>query len=85
MSELFDAQMGEGKSPRLKWLEKHGLKTHDYGAAFVSPETGHEFGRWTCYLESDYYTFSKWANGETEADAIADWARLNGVRLWNEE
>lgn len=86
MSELFDAQMVEGKSPRLRWMEKHNLVTHDFGEGGESPETGMEYKRWVCRVqEPDLTERDCGAQGDTEADAIADWANRNNVRLWNEE
>ena len=77
MSELFDAQMIEGKSPRMKWLEKHGIKTAEAFDEFYDEI------RWSACRAGQHRL--EHGRGITEADAIADWARRNGVRLWNEE
>lgn len=78
MSELlFDVPIQ--KSPRLVWMEMHKVKLHDHGEPFLDEVKG-DCERWLCYSESHA------ANGEgkTEDEAIADFARCAGIRLWNE-
>lgn len=86
MSELFPPESVSMKSPRLEWLERHRLVLHDFGAGGESPETGMDFKRWVCRVqEPDFTERDCGAHGDTQEDAIADWARRNGVKLWNEE
>lgn len=66
-------------SPRLAWLKKHKIKTRHYPGVddepsgfVISFETQREVG------ESFHF-------GITEDDALADWSRKNGVRMWHEE
>jgi hypothetical protein len=83
MDTLFP--IPEQPSPRLVWLRKHGVRCIKTSAedepwcAWLpendSPECGAEMPRvpeWCGY-------------GDTEDDAIADLARREGLRLWNEE
>ncbi len=76
MTELFD--LPETKSPRLIWLEKHGIK--------VTPSKAHgpSLKCWMAYRhDGDFISAS--AYGSTEDEAIADLAIKLGLRLWNEE
>ena len=78
MSELFD--IPESLSPRLRWLIKH--KIHTFKSGNAEDFDGEPWSAWQAEnkndLPSDYET------GATEDDAIAKWARQNGVKLWNE-
>ena len=76
MTELFD--IPETKSPRLIWLERHGIK--------VSPSRTHgpSHKHWMAYRHDDDF-ISASGYGETEDDAIAFLAVKLGIRLWNEE
>ena len=76
MTELFD--LPETKSPRLQWLEKHGIK--------VSPSRTHgpSHKHWMAYRHDEDFIFAS-GYGETEDDAIAFLAVKLGLRLWNEE
>ena len=67
-------------SPRLAWIKRHNLTTaHNPELADDSP-----WSCWSCPLSNalDRETIGL---GDTEADAIAEWAKLTGTRLWNEE
>lgn len=82
--ELFDVP--EVKSPRLRWMEKHGLKTKHFPGVQdgeEDPETGYELHTWVAWRGSPPVWIR--TGGATEDDALADWARANGVRMWNEE
>jgi hypothetical protein len=61
----------EQKSPRLLWIEKHGV---------IMEESSE---RWHAYRMFDGGHYG--GTGKTQDDALADWARKNNVRLWNEE
>ena len=78
MSELFKPEMVAGDSPRLKWIKRHQLKTE---RAF---DEYYDEMRW-CAWRDLATCFDSEGSGITEDDAIADWARRNGVKLWNEE
>lgn len=85
MSELFD-NLPELKSPRLLWMERHHIETHH------APHCD-EIGAWSAW---SYERDSQGKGcipedpealgyGDTEHDAIADYARKRGWKLWNEE
>lgn len=83
---LFD--LPESKSPRLLWMEKHGVKT------FLSTNMSAEDDPWCAWLK-------EWGNeawevvekmgdarigyGRTHDDAVFDLAKKCGIPLWNEE
>ncbi len=74
--ELFPIE--ESKSPRLLWIEKHGIKARRY-----SPD---EFD----YLAGQLFVWGasgggEWGQGDTEDEALAQLAVKLGIRLWNEE
>lgn len=90
MNELF--AIPESKSPRLLWMEKHQIRTIDNGQNFEPGDecefSGNQLYRWCAYsgtgatpsLFADHLT--GW--GDTEADAILEWAVKNKIKLWNE-
>ena len=73
MSELFD-NLPESKSPRLLWMERHGVEVG-------GPDIDDEF----CAKCLDPDSFYKYAYGHTEDEAIIKLAIKNGWKLWNEE
>lgn len=73
MSELFPPETVASKSPMRLWMEKHRLVV----------QTSDEFG--SVCQSSDPDLEDDTGDGTCEADAIFDWAKRNGVRLWNEE
>lgn len=73
MSELFN-NLPESKSPRLIWMERHGVETG-------GPDEDEEF--WAMGL--DRQSKPDYGYGQTEHDAIVHLAKRNGWRLWNEE
>lgn len=77
MTELFD--IPETKSPRLIWLDKHGIKC----AAPAHPARGIAKD-WMAYQHNGDFICAS-AYGTTEDSAITALARKIGVRLWNEE
>jgi len=91
MSELFD--IPESKSPRLIWMEKHGILTHfsdlceEPWSAIVPMEN--DKGKDIVTIMQDscmVYDFDdKIGYGKTQLDAIADLARKLSIKLWNEQ
>ena len=79
--ELFSVP--EVKSPRLRWIEKHGVEvkpTLDWDPD-AEDENGDVVHAW--YASDDQWRHKH--GGDTENDALAAWAIARGVRLWNEE
>jgi hypothetical protein len=68
------------ESPRLKWLDKHGVKIEH--CPKVKPGDEDEFGNELYpYIA---HAFKSWACGATEQEAIKNLAVKNGWKLWNE-
>jgi len=59
----------QGESPRLRWMKKHYINSEKVK------------GRW--HVWSPLYCAHGY--GQSRVQAVRDWARKNGVRLWNEE
>jgi hypothetical protein len=80
MSELFD--IPESKSPRLLWIEKHGIKIIDSGIDYEDCDeceiTGNQCFRY--YASSGDLA----SGGHTKDDAIIALALKLQLRLWNE-
>ena len=76
MSELFDAT--ESLSPRVKWIRKHKIKT-----SRKDPDL--PLDAWVCWSGELYNIIGSHeiGVGETEGQAMADWAKRHGVKLWN--
>jgi hypothetical protein len=78
--ELFNVPVV--KSPRLKWLARHGISTlradHTVSAG-EEDDFGHRVHQWTAT--------NGWHNrgGDTEDDALAALARVALLKMWNEE
>lgn len=93
MTELFD--IPETKSPRLLWVEKHGVKTKERDGKFYAWDSYTEESMREEYEDEhgDDRNFDMisespkgWIGiGATEDDAIVDWAKKNSTPLWNEE
>ena len=80
-------------SPRLQWLEAHSIGIAE-NPNFVTPGqecdlTGKEVFKFAVKGWKDFNGIMRLlkvcGEGNTEEDAVADWARKAGVRLWNEE
>ena len=71
MNELF--RTTETKSPRLKWLDKHGIWTQQFNAESIAPDL-----RWVAT------SAGKTGTGPTEDDAIVHLAKRMNIKLWNE-
>ena len=86
MSELFPVESVKGDSPRLAWLKSHHVKTKNFPEQKIGDENefGDELFPWyafSAFAEDDVNDF---IGGATEDDAIAEYARRKGLRLWNE-
>lgn len=75
MNELFD--IPEQKSPRLLWLERHGIKT-TRGEHYDEFED--KFFEWVAFIPDVDSEF-----GDTEDDALGKLCKNNGIKTWNEE
>jgi hypothetical protein len=74
---LFD--IPETLSPRLRWLNKHGIQT--YKSPYV--EAGDEpWAAWQGEL-TEAINADTLATGETEDEAIVNYCKRNGIQLWN--
>lgn len=91
MNELFN--LPESKSPRLLWLEKHGIKVIDNGIDYEDGDecefSGDQLYRYCAHDlqgEGDPVLFfdhlTGW--GHTAEDAIFDFAKKHELKLWNE-
>lgn len=78
--ELFSVPVS--KSPKMRWLERHGVNvTHDEAWQYGDEDDlGNE--KFPYYASDDGKHFH---GGATEDDALVEWARARGKRLWNEE
>jgi hypothetical protein len=91
MNELFPLSAVTMLSPRLAWLEKHGLETeHVCDEPFESPETGRDITPWVCRsrarrMNGGHFAPNEIGGGMTEDEACADFALAAGIKLWNEE
>jgi hypothetical protein len=93
VNELFPIESVTQDSPRLAWLKRHNLETEcipEGGPGVESPETGEDIPAWICRVRKQHPNFSTYCDreiggGNTEDDAIADFARNAGIPLWNEE
>jgi hypothetical protein len=72
MNELFE--IADSKSPRLRWIDKHGIWTKRYN----SPSIHADFA-WIAMAPGLS------AIGATEDQAIVNLAIQMGIPLWNEE
>lgn len=67
---LFD--IPETKSPRLLWLKKHGITCHDYRTDDIYRFMAHGIHEGSGF-------------GPTPEDAVLEYAKTAGIKLWNEE
>lgn len=77
--DLFAAADGAVDSPKLAWMKKHGIATREITLPSVSASN-----RWFVYFYGceGYYQN---AYGATEDEALANFARIHHLKLWNEE
>lgn len=69
----------ETLSPRRAWLKKHRLTVAE------RTDEPNPAKRFLCATDEIARTFTFPGLGATDDEAITDWARKNGVLLWNEE
>lgn len=81
MSELFPIASITKLTPRAAWMKKYGLDT------FTAWDEWNDKDMWYCWnpIKNDITDDDDIGIGETEHDAICEWAIKNNVRLWNEE
>lgn len=74
---LFDVPPQD--SPRLAWMKRHGVVTWMVQGCDVDP--------WCASTEEQVKKCDTegLGTGDTEDDALADFARRRNLRLWNEE
>lgn len=86
MIELFEIE--PCLSPRLKWIDKHGLNTaHCDEELLLEPSTPWiaYVGTWTIEKPWDESQLkSDFGFGASEEEAIIDWAIRHKIKLWNE-
>lgn len=82
MSDLFEVP--EMLSPRLAWMKKHKVKTEQTPKNMVDEED--EFGNTCAAWYAMFRVPGKTAvGGDTEQDAICNFAKYHRLKLWNEE
>ena len=84
---LFDVP--EQLSPRLAWMKRHHVKTQFFKQNKIGDkdEFGNDNWPWYAFDEtSEENLFGReLCGGATEDDAIAEFARRNKLKMWNEE
>jgi hypothetical protein len=82
MNELFDIPVS--KSPRLQWIERHGIQTHH------APHMKEDGTPWSAWLPSNQHSSGlpmdpeACGYGMTEDEAMIDLAIKNRMKGWNE-
>lgn len=86
MKELFE--INETKSPRLKWLEKHEVRTHHNPnipeAQWSAWLPAHDWSETDSGCYQPVYEDSV-GFGDTKDEAIVEMAKANNIKLWNEQ
>lgn len=83
MTDLFP-DLPQQDSPRLAWMKRYGVKTTmtpEPVVGSVCDLTGEEVVEWYAYIQEGEQA----QGGHTEDEAIAAFAKAQGMRLWNEE
>lgn len=85
MSELFDIKSVKQDSPRFAWMKHYGVKVKNCPDVTVGDEG--EFGneQWPWYAFAHEASQPEdFVGGETEDEALANFAKSKNLRLWNE-
>lgn len=91
--ELFPAEAVTMDSPRLAWCKRHNAVTFHsliepavWMAGFSQNPVaaGDDAAQWM-FEECGAHGSSRVGEGDTEDEALAEAARIHGIRLWNEE
>ena len=77
--ELFPSESVTVKSPKLRWMERHGVTV---GPLEFKPSHPDDF-RHAFSVIAEGRGFAGYGNSEQEA--LRNWAKAAMVRLWNEE
>jgi hypothetical protein len=86
VKELFEIEVSE--SPRLKWIRGHALRTHydkDVSPGDECEISGEKLYPWVAFTGAPNFPRPDAGYGNTEDEALCDWAIKMEVRLWNEE
>lgn len=78
---LFASEQVAMKSPRLAWMERHAIRTM---LCKLVQAGENPWMAWTGDL-MDAIEREAAGYGETEDDALFEFAKKNGLRMWNEE
>ena len=82
-AELFE--LPECKSPRLLWMEKHGIEI-EHRPEFDGTDEDENGDTLLPYMAwSILAGLNPPGHGMTADGALTDWAMKHGVHLWNEE
>lgn len=79
-TELFPPSTVAVESPRLRWMKRNGVCVESCDRVPRHPDDP----RMAYDFEATSPSSRCNGLGDTKDEAIADWARRNGVRLWNE-
>lgn len=75
MTELFQPHEVAKDSPRVVWMKRYVVQVKD--------DAGSRNGGMLAFSQSN--PTWKTGYGATEDDAITDFAKRNGIKLWSEE
>ncbi len=88
-NELFDINSVSMDSPRLAWKKKHSVETEKLERAGDEDDNGDTIPQWVCRIKKlangARYFPNQIAGGDTEDEALAEYAAKNSIPLWNEE
>lgn len=79
MDELFETE--EQLSPRLAWMRKHNISTYRVPHMEIEEEP---WCAWTGNFGEAIET-DEFKTGQTEDEALLNFAKHHGLKLWNEE
>ncbi len=86
-SEMFAPEAVAMLSPKLLWVQTHDLHvwhTPDL-VGDEEDDQGNEIKPWTCAkMSAGGPALSRCGTGDTEEEALADYAAKHGLGLWNQ-